>query len=201
MKIYRVTGVVVVRTEQGLIVQASGLSATAGWTAITLTIDDPNPEDRVVELALEGTPPSGLSIQVLTPVSASLVIPAENVDGVVVKSRTNSLEVHVSEFQTAPITTLVRGEEGPVPTTLRLGEEGPPLSTLRLGEEGPPFTTLALGEEGPTFRFGEGPLGTDIRIDDPAAIATGGGLTTLALGEEGGPVDPREIGVGPFGGF
>ena len=101
MKIYRVTGAVVVRTEQGLIVQASGLSATAGWTSITLKLDDPTPEDRIVELALEGTPPSGLAIQVLTPVSASLVVPAENVDGVLIKSRTNSIEVHVSEFQTA----------------------------------------------------------------------------------------------------
>lgn len=214
MKIYRVTGVVVVRADDRLIVQVSGLSASPGWTAISLKVDDPNPEDRVLEFALDGTAPGGITIQVLTPVSASVVVPAENVDAILVKARTNSVEVHASEFQAVgkPITTFAIGEEGPLPTTERIGEEGPPITTLRLGEEGrPPITLLfpaaedptrLFVENDPTFKFGEGPLGTDIRLDDPAAFAAASGLTTLAVGEEGGPVDPRTLGQGtPFGGF
>lgn len=192
MRIYRVTSVVVVRSENRLIVQAAGLAASPGWTNANLKADDPNPEDRVLEFALDATPPTGITLPVLTPISASIVVDGSEVDGVIVKSRTNSIEVHASEFQSvgSPITTLAIGEEGPLPTTRMLGEEGPPLTTLR------------LGEEDPTFRWGEGPLGTDVRVDDPAAISAGGGLTTLALGEEGGPVDPRLLGRGtPFGGF
>ena len=107
MKIYRVTGVVVVRADDRLIVQVSGLSASPGWTAISLKVDDPNPEDRVLEFALDGTAPGGITIQVLTPVSASVVVPAETVDAILVKARTNSVEVHASEFQAVgkPITT------------------------------------------------------------------------------------------------
>lgn len=213
MKVYRVTSVSVVRSDSKLIIQSNGLTATPGWTHSSLITDDPAPADRVLEFALDATPPGGISIQVLTPVSASVVVDASDVDGVIVKSRTNSIEVHASEFQTvgSPLTTLVFGEEGPHPSTLAVGEEGPLPSTQMLGEEGPPLTTLRLGEEGstifygesnPTNRIGEGPLGTDIRLDDPAITQLGGGLTTLALGEEGGSTDPRTFGQGtPFGGF
>lgn len=214
MKVYRLTSVVVVKANEGLIIQASGLSATAGWSGLELQVDDPNPGDRILEYGFEGKPPSGISIQVLTPVSASTVVAADNVDGILVKSRTNSIEVHASDFQSAsrPVTTFALGEEGPLPTTLRLGEEDPP-TTWRIGEEGFP-STLFVGEENPTterfgeeefstLRFGEeGPLGTDVRVDDPAIFSSGSDLTTLAVGEEGSPVpDPRRFGRTPFGGF
>ena len=208
MKVFRLTGVAVVRVDGNLIIQATGLSATAGWTEIALSTDDPNPGDRVLEFALDGTPPAGVSLQVLTPVSASVVVPGDKVDGVLVKARTNSIEVHASEFQSTgslpadpPVSTRAIGEETPfpLPTTERFGEEGPPFTTLRFGEEDP---SRFIGENLPTLLIGEGPLGTDVRIDDPAAFNGGGGLTTLALGEEGGPIDPRLMGRGtPFGGF
>lgn len=209
MKIYRLSSVAVVRVGSNLIIQASGLSATAGWTGVALSTDDPNPGDRVLEFAMDGTPPDGVSLPVLTPVAASVVVSGDNVDGVLVKSRTNSIEVHASEFQGSenppakpPLTTLAIGEETPFPfpTTERFGEEGPPITTLRLGEEDP---SRLFGEDPPTFPVGEGPLGTDVRIDDPAPFNGGGGLSTLAIGEEGGgPIDPRIFGRGtPFGGF
>jgi hypothetical protein len=215
MKVFRITSVVVVRSEGQLIVQATGLASSTGWTNPVLNSDDPNPADKVLEFAFEATPPSGISLPVLVPLSASTIVDGKNVDAIIVKARTNSIEVHASEFQEigAPVTTLAIGEEGPPPSTAKLGEEGPPLTTLRLGEEDPPFTTLAnvpgeenptllQGEGGTTFRFGEGPLGTDIRVDDPIAFQSGAGLTTLAVGEEGGPIDPRIFGRGtPFGGF
>ena len=214
MKIFKLTGVVVIKTTDGLIVQVNGLSATAGWSNLSLQLDDPNPNDRVLEYVLEGNPPDGISIQVLTPVSASAVTKAANVDAILVKSRTNAIEVHASDFQSVdkPVTTLALGEEGPLPTTLRLGEEDPMPTTYRIGEEGFP-TTLLLGEENPTterlgeeefstHRFGEeGPLGTDIRVDDPVVITNGGGLTTLAVGEEGPSIPDPRTGRTPFGGF
>lgn len=213
MRIYRLTGLVVVKTDGGLVVQATGLSSSAGWGALELRTDDPNPQDRILELSFDGKPPSGPVIQVLNPVSASTVVSADNVDGILVKSRTNSMEVHASEFQSVgqPITTFRIGEEGPPPTTLRLGEEEP--TTLALGEEEPLPSTHLLGEESPTterlgeegfttLRLGEeGPLGTDIRIDDPMIFSQGTGVTTLAVGEEGGGHNPTKFGGTAFGGF
>lgn len=72
-----------------------------------------------------------------------------------------------------------------------------PFQLVKFGEEGPPLTTLVLGEEEPF-----GPLGTDIRVDDPIGIAASARATTLVFGEEGGGGrDPRIDARSPFGGF
>lgn len=206
MKIYQVTDVTVSRQSEKpltLIIHALGIASSTGWKDPNLDDKgDPNPEDAVFEFNFDAKPPTGMSLQILTPVTATLVVtPKRSVDAVVVNARTNSITVHASEFLGGapalpqPLTTLAVGEEGPVLSTLRVGEEGP--STLGFGEESP--TTFALGEEGPrTFIRGE---------DGPTTFRLGEeGGSTLRFGEEGPTTDPRlddPAGPtgGPFGGF
>jgi hypothetical protein len=195
MKIFQVVEVAVLKIDKQLHIFANGMAATTGWTNPRLTADDPNPDDAVLEFAFEADRPSGVSLPVLMPISTSLTIDVEkDVDGVIVKARSNSVTVHVSEFQTGspvpprpPITTQVPASEGPL-TTLRLGEEGPPMTTLRLGEEGPPTTMLRHGEEDPPFTT----MGIVPGEEDPITPFRGEGLTTFRFGEEG-PLgtDPR----------
>jgi hypothetical protein len=205
MQIYRVTDVNVFAKPGSteLVVQATGLAATAGWTNPRLDgSGDPKPKDAVIELSFDADRPTGPVPQVLTPISASATIkPAHGADVVIVAGRTNSISVHVTQFSqpgpnAGPVTTLAVGEETP-PTTLPSFEEQPTTffhgeemfpTTYRFGEEGPQPTTLRFGEENPTtFRFGE----------------EGPGPTTLAFGEEGSWTDPRlddPAGGDPFGG-
>lgn len=216
MKILQVTQVTVIKQSDNplsLFIQASGLAASTGW--INPRLDgskDPNPEDAVLEFSFEADRPGGITLPVLTPITASAVVtPKNGADAIVVAARTNSVTVHASEFRgPAPttagsperLTTLAVGEETPPSTTLRLGEEGPILTTFRIGEEGPFPTTLRFGEEGPlptTLRLGEEGPWTDPRVDDPIGLtALGGGETTLAVGEEGG--DPSTMSAGEDGG-
>ena len=193
MKIYQVSNVTVTKQSENpltLIIHALGIASSTGWTAPILDDrGDSNPEDAIFEYNFEAKPPTGIALQVLTPVTATLVVtPKRTVDAVVVNARTNSITVHASEFLGGaaalpqPLTTLALGEEGPIPSTHRFGEEGP--TTFALGEEGP--TTFIRGEEGPTtfrvgeeggstMRFGEEGPTTDPRLDDPAD-PTGGGF-------------------------
>ena len=222
MKIYRVTSVAVYRSERHLIVQAAGLASSSGWANARLTADDANPADKVLEFAFEADPPNGISLPVLFPMIASVTVENDDAEAVLVRARTNDVTVHATEFQSlkrdrdAASISQLAARDPQVLTTLALGEENPP--ELGRGGERSPFTTMAIipGEGGPwpfppltTLRFGVetgpiGPLGTDIRVDDPAASFASSGLTTLMLGEEGRPsqIDPRVLGQGtPFGGF
>lgn len=230
MKIYRVLRVHVVRQSESpltLLINAEGLTTTSAWSNARLDVSgDPNPFDAIVELSFEADRPGGIVPQLLTPISATLIMtPNHGADAVVINSRTNSLTVHASEFIVpfvpgGQVTTFAIGEEVPpttgprfeeAPTTLRFGEEGPTFA--QLGSEGPTFaqpgaegpTTYRWGEEEPSLLFGEDPTTrahgeepfTDPRVDDPIGPI----FTTQVLGEEnpaGGGFGP---GGGPFGGF
>ncbi|MEM9089619.1 MAG: hypothetical protein AAGC93_12840 [Cyanobacteria bacterium P01_F01_bin.53] len=226
MKIFQVTQVRVIKQSESpltLCIQVSGLTASAGWTNPRLdNSEDPDPDDAVLAFSFDADRPTGPVIQVLTPISASIVVnPANGADAVIVSARSNSLVVHASCFvspePTPPITTLAVGEEDPVASTRALGEEDPVASTRALGEEDP-FTTLAVGEEGPavpsTRAFGEEEPLTTLAIGEegpgPSTRAAGeeDPVTTLAVGEEGpGPSTraageenpPSPIWGGPFG--
>ncbi len=226
MKIIQVTHVSVTKQSESpltLLIQASGYVSTSGWTNPRLdSSGDSNPADAVLEFSFEADRPTGPSLQVLTPVFASIVVtPKIAIDAVAVAARLNQISVLAADFGTPPqATTMALGEEGPAPgteattfraSTLAIGEETPFPKTWRFGEEHPwpfpgpgphpfpwPFpTTRALGEEG-------GPPWTSPAVDDPAP--PWGGLTTQAVGEEGGglpglPGQPGPWPRGPFGGF
>ena len=184
MKVYQVSQVCVVKVSESplvLSIRADGLAATSGWTNPRLDNSaDPNPDDAVLEFSFEADRPSVPSLQVLTPIIASVdFTPTNGADAVIISARTNSITVHATDFITSglprpPVTTLALGEEGPPVTTLALGEEGPQPTTRALGEEDPQPTTLALGEEGPQ------PTTRALGEEGPQP-------TTLAIGEEGSP--------------
>jgi hypothetical protein len=227
MQILQVNQVIVTKISESPLriqVQAMGLASTGGWKNPRLdNSGDPKPSDAVVELSFEADRPSGVVIQVLSPISATIdLAPKGPVDAVIVKARSNGITVHASDFVgNVPLTTMAIGEEGSgtetahqaAVTTLAMGEESPfptfvsqggehPYPTLKLpGAEQPYPTTKALGEEAPIptthFQAEEGGIPwTSPKIDDPTAPNIG--LTTLALGEEGGAGLP---GGGPFGTF
>lgn len=198
MKIYQVNSVSVTKqseTPLTLIIHAIGTASSTGWTNPALDgSGDANPGDAIFEYSFAAAPPAGIALQVLTPLSATLVVtPERSVDAVIVYARTNSITVHATEFLTPgravphQLTTLVVGEEDP--TTLRVGEEGMP--TLPLGEGHP--TTMIFGEEGPaTILRGENP--TTLRLGEE-------GFSTMRVGEEGPTTDPRlDDPIDPTGG-
>lgn len=214
MQIYSVQDVRVFRKSGKpleLIITATGLAATTGWTNPRLDDStDPKPADAVFELSFEADRPSGISLQVLTPVSATHVVkPTAGADVVIVKARTNSITVHASEFIDEPtaapagaesFTTMAVGEEMP-PTFVMPGSEGLFPTTLMFGEEHP--TTRRIGEEITTQRFGEEGPWTDPRVDDPMAPML---RPTFGAGEDPRVsrwpgIDPFSGGGGPFGGF
>jgi hypothetical protein len=184
MLIYRVTHVYVARNEdpKKLIVHASGLTATAGWTSPRLVPVDVSIPERPLDPAIlqfnfEADRPKGAALQVLTPIHTSLEISPEGaVDGVTVHAQTNSVTVHVSMFL-APAAALAvswatppamyyTGPDEHTPTT---PYENPP-ATYHVGER--LATTMVTGEEHLT------------------TVAVGEEITTLVVGEEG---------PGPFG--
>jgi hypothetical protein len=206
MKIFSVHEVTVVRRNASpleLVITAVGMASSTGWTNPRLdAASDPNPADAVLEFAFEADRPGGITLPVLTPITASTVVtPAHGADAVIVHARTNSITVHASEFIDVP-------SSGPTPlpyprppfTTFAVGEEVFPTSTPS-GEESMP-TTFRVGEEGvPTLRFGENGPWTDPRVDDPAvAVPTGifEGQTSPWPGND--PWGPIRRG-NPFGGF
>lgn len=164
MKIFSVDQVWVVRRNQDppdIVIHAVGRTATTGWKNPFLDNSaDPNPDDAVIELSFEAERPDGVSLPVLTPISATLAI-AGSASAVIVRARTNSISVHASQFQpevgATPTTTFVTGEAQVPTTTIALEELLPPTTFLGFEQLFP--TTHRLGEEG---------LSTDPRLDDPA---------------------------------
>jgi hypothetical protein len=186
MQVYKVTQVTVIRQKESpltLLVQAFGLTSSTGWINPRLdNSKDPTPTDAAHELSFDAERPSGISLQVLSPTTASVVLePKNGADAVIVSARTNSITVHASEFLD-PTTLPQRPFPGGPVTTLAIGEEGLPI-TLKVGEEH--WTTLRLGEEGPW---------TDPRSDDPidplddwlGRRGSGSGVGPIA-GAAGGP--------------
>lgn len=187
-----------------LVVTAIGQATTSGWNDIALEpLESELSPDRILDLALVGTPPADVVFPALVPAIAHFVWTeaAERVIGVTVHARTNTLTQLVAHQgqQSRQFTTLALGEEGghqvPAPpppppgpqhggfTTLALGEEGgqqvpapPPQPWPQPGPQHGGFTTLALGEEGPSPTQFAGEHG-----------GPPGPFTTLALGEEHHP--------------
>ena len=185
-----------------LSITVAGLATTSGWSDPELKpMEKTLSADGILDLNFVAKPPSGIALQALTPIVASVIWEddVERLIGVKVYSRSGNQVQLLAEINTRPIdqfaptsiaatpsngnplTTLALGEEGG-PTTFAFGEEGGP-TTFAFGEEGGP-TTLALGEEGgpTTFAFGEeGPdlkpfFGeTDPRVDDPKPTFGEGG--------------------------
>ena len=218
MQIYQVVDVNVIRIADSktVHVQAMGIASSTGWTNGRLDPDDdPDPSDQVAELSFEADPPKKIVNPVLVPISASLELELrDHVTAILVRSRTNSVTVHISEVEGAraglfgDFTTMAYGEEGPTtkmlgeeePTTLRMGEEGP--TTKMMGEEDP--TTLRMGEEGPTTKMVGEEEPTTLRMGEEGATTRALGeeapttmirteelATTLMVGEEGPTTDPR----------
>lgn len=190
-------------------VAVSGQATTTGWKNIELVpLEKALSPDGILDLDFVGEPPEGISIPVITPVSAHFVW-ADDVDrlvGVKIYSRNGEVirMLRRESFREAAnlATTLAVGEEGGPITTFATGEEGGPFSTMRVGEEQGP-TTMALGEEQfptsyrrgeegwPTWATGEGgkPVfgETSPRVDDPKN----------PFGEDVDWFDPNDI--NPFG--
>lgn len=161
-----------------LAVSVTGLSTTSGWKNVELVpLEKTLSPDGILDLDFVGEPPSGKTMQVLTPVAASVVW-TQDVDrlvGVKVYSRSGDvtrLRVELAKNFTELATTLAVGEEGDGPTTKARGEEMPFPKTMMVGEEGP---TLAWGEHPTTFRFGE----------EWPTVPWGEGPKTMRIGEEG----------------
>src|SRR6185295_17786922 len=103
MKIYQVNSVTVFKQSENpltLVIHTQGLASSTGWTGPVLDpSEDQNPQDAVFEYAFDAKPPEGISLPVLTPITATLVLkPKRSVDAVVVNARSNSITVHASEF-------------------------------------------------------------------------------------------------------
>lgn len=195
-------------SEDSVSVFVTGLAVTTGWRDIELVpLEKELSSDGILDLEFVGVPPKEPSIQVLTPVSASLLWKGDvkRLVGINVHSRSGA-HIHLLPGPGGPQpTTFALGEEGPGPTTMAMGEEGPLPTTFAIGEEGPTPTTMFFGEEGPgptTLAFGEegpgpgpGPAPTTLMFGeegpDPTTLAFGeegpgpGPTTTLRFGEEG----------------
>jgi hypothetical protein len=167
-----------------LAITAHGYVSTSGWRDSTLEIVDPATElspDGVLDLNFMAEPPGGISLQVLTPVTASFVWEqdADKVVAVRVVARTNEK----TQLVTRPVfTTFALGEETPVFPTPRH------VTTFIFGEESPSTPWPRL-EQVPTGFAGEHWPPTDPRIDDPANPQLSG------IGGEGDPGPGRS----PFG--
>lgn len=121
-----------------ILVVAHGMAATSGWKNIDLVPIKGSEGDGVLDLEFVGTPPAGISLPVLTPVTGDFVIEdgADKLAGVMVHARTNNM------------TALVSGERGQATSP-----GGPSAGVSRFmamadvaGAQG--LTTLAVGEEG-----------------------------------------------------
>lgn len=210
-----------------LSVTVSGLATTSGWENSELKpLEKKLSADGILDLDFIAEPPDGISLQVLSPITAHLIWEedVERLVGVKVYSRTedqvqllqsirggelspemleNMLTTLAIGEEGNPPTTLLKGEEGDLPTTERVGEEAAPPTTLAFGEEGNPPTTWLRGEEGSpptTLMFGEegNPPTTWLQGEE-------GGGSTFRIGEEGpgpkpffGETDPRVDDPGPI---
>lgn len=162
-----------------LSVSVSGWATSSGWRDADLApMEKILSPDGILDLDFVAVPPDGISMPVLTRMSANMIWEAdvERLVGVKIYARSGDViemvgghsggiaeqaenvatTLAIGEEDRPPMTTLRLGEEGPRPTTWRIGEEGPFPTTKRLGEEGPWPKTLRIGEEGPkTMAIGE----------------------------------------------
>jgi hypothetical protein len=179
------------------VVMVSGIAATPGYRNVELApLEKVLSPDGIFDFEFVGTPPSGIVIPVLSPVSADFVIEkdVERLIGVKVHARSNDLTELVSNVSAHPsfeqMTAAVAdpaGRQRDVFTTLALGEENKTAlaaeeaKTMAFGEEG---KTLAKGEEGKTLAFGE--EGKTLAVgEEGKTLAFGEEGKTLAIGEEG----------------
>lgn len=196
-----------------LSVAVTGLSTTSGWKNVELVpLEKTLSPDGILDLDFVGEPPTGIAMQILTPVAASMVWTqdVERLVGVKVYSRSGDvtrLRLELAKGITEMATTLAVGEEGPSPTTMALGEETPFPKTMRVGEEGPTFAwgegakTMRVGEEGPTPVWGEGPK--TMRVGEEGPKLAHGETSPLVddpkgpMGEDDDWFDPADF--NPFG--
>lgn len=119
-----------------ILVEADGTVGTPGWKNLDLVpMEDPVSADGILDLEFVGTPPTGIVIQVIRPVTADFIITAdvEKIVGVVVHSRTNSV---------TQLLSVATNPGGPSPGIPRFGVDPNAFTTLAIGEEG----TRAIGE-------------------------------------------------------
>ncbi|MEM7468713.1 MAG: hypothetical protein AAF387_17735 [Pseudomonadota bacterium] len=152
MRIYSVDSISLTLQKSNppkLAIQVMGTATTTGWTNVRLNpLENQVSADGILDLELVGDPPTGIVLQVLSPVAADLVIDqdVEKIIGVQIHARTNNRTQLLA--QDPPVAS------PPAPgrfTTFALGEETPiwPLPPI-------PPTTLAIGEEGWPWSFGHG---------------------------------------------
>ena len=108
-----------------LLVLAAGKVGTPGWRNLDLrSIEKKLSDDGILDVEMIGTPPQGPIIQLVTDVTADLVITSdvERIVGVAVHSRTNIVTQLLGESTLAPedaaagrLTTFAVGEEDRVP--------------------------------------------------------------------------------------
>ena len=123
-----------------ILVVAQGMAATSGWKNIDLVPVDGSEGDGILDLEFVGTPPTGISLPVLTPVTGDFVI-GENADklsGVLVHARSNQMPA------------LIGGATNPGGPSTGVDRFAPfagagQVTTFAIGEEGP-ITTAAIGE-------------------------------------------------------
>jgi hypothetical protein len=132
-----------------LAVTVQGLAATPGYSNIRLNVlEDELSPDGIFDLELIGEAPDGIVLQVITPVTASIVIDrdVEKIVGVIVHARSNSLTELLGPGPGAVQQSEASAMAGMIDPDI--------FSTI----QGRPLTTLAIGEEGGTLplRFTEG---------------------------------------------
>jgi len=160
-----------------LSVTVTGFASTSGWSDPELKPKEKTlSPDGILDLDFVATPPDGIALQVLTPVTASLIW-EDDVDrliGVKVYSRTEDQIQFLQQVMasaTSGLTSLtpLPPGVGPIP----LPRPWPPIPFPWPPRPWPPFpwpprTTLAIGEENPpTFPLGEGGTGPFFRESDP----------------------------------
>lgn len=109
-----------------LIIQVLGTVTSGGWTQGRLSpyIYVRPPADGIWDFSLEGTPPSGPATAVISPITASAVIPnpREWLKGVRIHASANKVEVllaEVSAFKSGSGTDLLWDGDLPWPDVLR----------------------------------------------------------------------------------
>ena len=134
-KVFSVTSVqlqILKSNPTQILVVAHGMASTSGWKNIDL-VPIPNSDgDGVLDLDFVGTPPTGIVLQVLTPVTGDFVIQdADKLTGVMVHARTNDMTAIIGATNPGGPSTGVAqfapfdpGPGGVNLTTFRVGEEG-----------------------------------------------------------------------------
>lgn len=176
-----------------LVVLVKGKVGTPGWKNIALErLEAVLSDDGILDLAMVGTPPAGIVVQVVTDVSADLVIDSD-------LDRLIGVAVHARD---GVVTQLL--ENGGEPTLSGAALPGR-LTTLALGEEGQglkvPWEKLPLekhpGWPGEKFPLGEKtPLGEKLPLETQAI----GGGESSPLGLEKNPLSDVSVGGRSFPG-